>query len=172
MYETVRNPYYKQPRTGQTELTAPVRNRDTEIMKAYDRIAMGVRAMLGKLASREQQKYVEFAYPWQLSEHNITKEFICKFCSVQLYLKKDEYIIELIISPESFNNGIGINSTALLRLAFKHTADETTNLFIENCLKITLTDKAAAYFLKKEEQYEDIMQKAYREWELKKRQGL
>jgi len=172
MYETVRNPYYKQPRIGEPNLTAPVRNRDAEILKAYDRIAMSIKAMLGKLASREQQKHVEFAHPWQLSDHSVTKEFICRFCSIQLYLKRDEYLIELFISPESCNNGTGINSTALLRLAFRHTSDEITDLFIENCLKITITDNAAAYFLQKEEQYEDTMQKAYREWDLNKKQGL
>jgi hypothetical protein len=172
MFETIRNPRYQQTRNTNPDLAQPVRNRDKEILQAYESIVMAIKAMLNKLASKQQNKYVEFAYPWQLSDHSVTKEFVCSFCSITLYLKKDEYLIELTVSPDCFNNGQGIHSTAMLRVVFDKTSDTNTDLFIENCLTITINNNTAAYFEQKADEYDTVMQKAYQEWHLKKKQGL
>lgn len=170
MFEAIRNPRFAQIRRANPDLVEPVRNRDKEILQAYESIVMNIKAMLNKLYSKRQSKSVEFAYPWQLSDQANTKEFICLFCSIVLYLKKDEYIIELTVSPECFSNGQGINSTSLLRVAFNHTQAANTKLFIENCLTITISNNTPVYFEKKSEEYDATMQKAYEDWHLKQKQ--
>ncbi len=104
--------------------------------------------------SKVKQKFVEFQHPHQLKYTNLVKEFVCSFCSLLITRVNDEYSLMLIIGKEAYQQGSGLSSNALLRLAFKHTMQANTKLMIENCLDIKFCSSAYNYFKRRMNEFE------------------
>lgn len=135
-------------------LRKPIRARDVAIFQAYDRITSTYKDMLRKHISRKKQQFVDWD-KWQITTPNLFKEFVCQFCSIKLTLTQDEYFITLTVPISAFQSGTGLNTNALLRVAFEHTKNESGKPAIENCLNIVLTYNAEEYFDRKADEYEE-----------------
>ena len=152
MYEQIKNPYYQQILKLNPLLANAIRPRDVAIFHAYDRITMSLRGMLRVHYSREMQKCVEFKYPDEVIGKPFIRGFVCHYCAVTLSLHGADYIITLTIGKEVLDKGSGMNSTAVMRVAFKHTMVSDTAFTIENCLQIVLINNTYALFKRKEEE--------------------
>jgi len=138
-----------------SELLAPFYNPNVEILKSYERITSTYKEMLRKHISRKQQKYVDWQWSWQIHRQDLIQEFVCQFCSIRLVRIKGEYKIILWIGTDTLQSGTRVNSNALIRVAFKHTMKEHTNLMIEGCLEIVWSGNPLEYYDKKLIEYEE-----------------
>jgi hypothetical protein len=155
MFEPISTITPKQSERVSNLLATPLYNLDVEILKAYERITMNYKSMLRNHISKSKQGYVEWQWPWQIHKQSLIKEFVCKFCSIKLVLLDGQYRIILWIGSDSLQNGTGVTSNGLLRVAFKHTMQEHTNLMIEQCLEIVWREKPLAYYEQKADEYEE-----------------
>jgi len=155
MFEQIRTINPKQAERVNHLLASPIHTLDIEILKAYHRITMNYKAMLRNHISKSKQQYVEWQYPWQINKQNLIKEFVCQFCSVSLIQVDGQSRIILWMGIDALQNGTGVKSNNLLRVAFHHTMKEHTNLMIEQCLEIVWRENPLAYYDKKLDEYEE-----------------
>jgi len=114
----------------------PNSKRNNEILIAYLSILMDLKRMLRNNLSKDKQRFAQFQHPHQLKDPEKIGEFVCSYCSIILKSINGEYTLKLTIGREAYYIGSGLNSNALLRLAFKYTMSDKTKLMIENCLDI------------------------------------
>ncbi|WP_295795069.1 hypothetical protein [Mucilaginibacter sp.] len=144
----------KQNKAHAATITNPHDSRNHEILNAYSNTAKDLRAMLHNHISKEKQEYVEFQHSHQLNYTNLVREFVCSFCSLLITRVNGEYSMLLIIGKEAYQQGSGLSSNALLRLAFKHTMQANTKIMIENCLDIKFCSSAYDYFKRRMSEFE------------------
>jgi len=154
MFEQITTLNPKQSERVNNLLATPIHTIDIEILKAYERITSTYKAMLRNHISKAKQQYVEWQYPWQIHKQNLIKEFVCQFCSISLIQVDGQSRIILWIGIDALQNGTGVKSNNLLRVAFNHTMKEHTNLMIEQSLEIVWRENPLAYFDKKLDEYE------------------
>ena len=152
MYEPLKNLRIMQERKANTQLAQTTKPRDQEILRAYELISFDIKAMISKQLNKELRRYFEFHYHLRVPNPTIHTEFICCFCSLAIIVKEGDYVIKMSTTEASFQSGTGINSTELIRTAFKRTMEGNTKLSIENCFELEHIGNPYQYFKKKEEQ--------------------
>jgi len=156
MFEQVSNTLNpKQAERVNNLLATPINNLDIEILKAYERITSTYKDMLRKHISKAKKQHIHWQWPWQIHKQNLIQEFVCQFCSIRLVRVEGQYKIILWIGVDTLQNGTGVNSNAMLRVAFIHTMKEHANLMIEQCLEIVWCGNPLEYYDKKLEEYEE-----------------
>jgi len=128
---------------------------DIEILKAYERITSTYKDMLRKHISKSKGEHIHWQWPWQIHKQNLIQEFVCQFCSIRLVRVEGQHKIILWIGVDTLQNGTGVNSNAMLRVAFTHTMKEHTSLMIEQCLEIVWCGNPLEYYDKKLDEYEE-----------------
>ncbi len=155
MFEQISIPHTRQIRKLNGLKVHTPSNLDIETLKAYEWITSTYKDMLRKHISKSKGEHIHWQWPWQINKQNLIQEFVCQFCSIRLVRSNGQYKIILWIGVDTLQNGTGVNSNALLRVAFTHTMKKHTNLMIEQCLEIVWSGNPLEYYDKKFEEYEE-----------------
>lgn len=112
------------------------RERNREIVKAYNNIVSEIKEMIAKALHPKKRRFLELKYQSDSEEDELVEEFICMFCSVTLSIRKDRYLIEFDTDSQTFDKIGGVAYNALIRVAFKHTMNYNNTYSIETALYV------------------------------------
>lgn len=148
-------PIQKSHLLPQAEMT-----RNKHIQEAYNQLVCRISNMLDNNHNRAWNKYPRFE-KHEIKSPYIIQEFYTPVCSVILYLRERNYIIGFSGTSNCFQPGHGVNSTALLRLAFDTTQNDINGFSIYDCLEISISNDIERLYKQKVDELMDLKNLSY-----------
>lgn len=134
--------------------------RNKHIKGIYNQLISQISNKLDIDCNRAWNKFPREAQN-EITTPNLIEAFYTPYCCVKLLVHRTNYIIQLTVTDQSFNAGTGINSTALLRIAFEVTAYEQQGFIIQDALEIKVNNQIAHIYKQKVDERIDRQNKDY-----------